>query len=149
MRVRLVRQRRDRDLAQMNAAGFARQNGNGFHWQVTCQEKGCKVVHGPCHILFNPSILIAHHPTCHWIGIIRNSAWVEVAKLRVSKAGCLGSSRHQPASPQGRGIGPGGVALRASTPATRDCYPLMNSIPATRCTGMAVLRSPLRDDRPT
>jgi len=39
---------------------------------------------------------------------------------RVTRAGWLGSSWRQPASPQRVSLGSGGVALRASTPATPE-----------------------------
>src|SRR5690242_10260582 len=35
-------------------------------------------------------------------------------------------SRRAGTSPQSTGLGPGGVALRSPTPATRDCYLLLN-----------------------
>jgi len=48
---------------------------------------------------------------------------------RNASAGWLGSSWHQPARPQRGGLGSGGVALRASTPATLSRNPLLNHAP--------------------
>src|SRR5271157_2028994 len=48
------------------------------------------------------------------------------ASSQVTRAGWLGSSWRQPASPQRGSLGSGGVALRASTPATPRCNLLLN-----------------------
>ncbi|MGO9814954.1 MAG: hypothetical protein ACLP53_29820, partial [Isosphaeraceae bacterium] len=47
-------------------------------------------------------------------------------RLEKPAAGWLGSSWRQPASPQRESLGSGGVALRASTPATPWCNLLLN-----------------------
>jgi len=54
------------------------------------------------------------------------SAWLKVVTWPVTRLGCLGSSRQQPASPQSKSLGTRGVAFRTPTPATRSCCPLMN-----------------------
>jgi hypothetical protein len=55
-------------------------------------------------------------------GAIRRSSIAgmvqRLASLQVTRAGWLGSSWRHPASPRRGSLGPGGVALRASTPAT-------------------------------
>jgi len=48
------------------------------------------------------------------------AAWFKVVKWRVIKAGWLGSSPPRRASPQSVGLGPGGVAIQAPTPATPE-----------------------------
>ncbi len=59
-------------------------------------------------------------------GSVGGGAWFKVVTWRVTKEGWLRSSGQQPASPQSEWLGPGGVALRAPTPATRSSYPLGN-----------------------
>ena len=78
------------------------------------------------------------------------SRWRRVSML---PAGWLGSSWRQPASPQPEASESGGVALRASTPATPRCNLLLNHalcgaflhappVPPYGCTGHSSLASP-------
>src|SRR5271157_937078 len=57
-------------------------------------------------------------------GVLRDAATIghgsTPGSSRVTRAGWLGSSWRQPASPQRASLGSGGVALRASTPATPE-----------------------------
>ena len=54
------------------------------------------------------------------------SAWFKIMIPQVTAAGWLGSSWQLRASPQCEGPRSGGVALRASTPATPGCNLFLN-----------------------
>ncbi len=79
------------------------------------------------------------------------AARLKVLTCGVTNDGWLGSSRQQPVSPQSESLGPGGVALRAPTPATRVCFRLKNhadfaSVRPTMLLAAAIVASCLGGD---
>jgi hypothetical protein len=76
---------------------------------------------------------VTRRPNMRSLGAIRRSSIAgmvqRLASSQVTRAGCLGSSWRQPASPRRGSLGPGGVALRASTPATPSCVTCFLTLP--------------------